>query len=1583
MSADQERLRSLSSNEKRALLARLLEQDARAARELSLSYGQRALWFLYRMAPDSAAYNVNLAARIRSPIDIDALHRAFQGLVDRHTVLRATFPSRDGLPVVAVPPRSTVQFTVTDSAGLTEPALQASITRDAHRPFALEAGPVFRVNLYARGPAESLLLVSVHHIVYDAVSLAVLLEELGALYAGEVSGRPATLPPMRYQYADFVRWQREMLAGPDGERLWAYWRQALAGEIPDLDLPTDHPRPAFQTFRGEVRVFSVDDGLTARLKAVAAAHEITLFVVLLAAYQVLLHRYADQPEVFVGTPMVGRTRPEFQAIVGYFINPVVLRADLSDDPPFAEFLSAVRRTVLGALAHQDFPFSLLVERLHPDRDTSRMSLFQAMFNMPSAHGLDPQSVSRFVLGETGGRVSLSGLDLEVFPVEQKTAMFDLLLSLVDAGGRLGGSLQYNADLFEASTIERMLGHYLTLLQSIADSPQQRVSELTLLGAAERHRLLVEWNATGRSYPRDQTFAELFEAQAARTPDAVAAVCGDRQITYEALSARANRLARHLVSRGVGPDVVVPILAERNLDFLAAVLAIFKAGGAYLPLDPHHPTQRHAQVLTQSRALLVLTAAVFEPVLAEALAAMSGDARPRVERLEDALRNGSNASNLGARSGPDDLAYVIYTSGSTGAPKGAMVLQRGMVNHQYAKIADLQLTAADVVAQTASQCFDISVWQFLAALLVGGRTHIIEDDVAHDPTALLREVDTCGITVLETVPSLLLAIVEGVASSADRLHLENLRWMIPTGEALSPELCRAWFRQYPRIPMVNAYGPAECSDDVTHHPIYAAPAASVLRVPIGRPIANTRLYILDARLQPVPVGVIGELCVAGDGVGRGYLHDPARTAEAFVPEPFVTDPAARMYRTGDLARHLPDGTIEFLGRRDYQVKVRGFRIELGEIEAVLDGHPRVRECAVLAREDAPGRKRLVAYVAPADSAPAAEDLRGYLKDRLPDYMVPSAFVFLEALPLTPNGKVHRRALPAPAESEEPDSAYVAPRTPSEATLAEIWAQILGLDRVGVHDNFFALGGDSIQSIRILVKAAQAGLHLSLTQFFQYQTVAEQAAAVGAVAPGASSLATTGSRADDAAARLEAAALALGLPAASLETVHPLAPMQFVMLEQTLAEPGSGAYVEQLSATVHGDLDPGAFARAWQDCADSHAVLRTRFVLNGGEPQQAVMRSFLLPWDYRDLRGLPQDEQRTQIDASLAEDLSRGFDPAVAPPLRFALFHLGDGVYHFLWSLHHALLDAWSGGLVLKEVLDRYDALRAGWPLRLGPPPPYRDYVTWIGQQDTAAAEARWRRLLDGMTPAPILTGRDRGAPSPAQIDETAGVGPAPPLYGAQRLALSAASTASVQAAARAQRVTLNTFVQGAWALMLSRLVSRDDVVFGATTSGRPAALAGVESIVGLCINTLPVRARVTTGVSLGDWLRRLQNDQVAMREYECVSLAQVHGWSGLPTHVPLFESVVRFQNFPVEAALRERVGSLRLQDVRFIDRWAYPLCLVAEPGPTLALGLTFDRRRFHETDITALLAALATLLPRMAAEPGAPLADVLAAVEVRA
>ncbi|TMD63194.1 MAG: amino acid adenylation domain-containing protein, partial [Chloroflexi bacterium] len=1048
---------------------------------LPLSFTQQRLWFFDLLEPANPVYNISGAVRLSGPLQSQVVERCINEVVRRHEILRTTFAMVDGQPLQVIAPSLTLPLTTVDLQGLHETKRDVEVLRliseEMRLPFDLARGPLLRSTLLKLTAEEHILMLSVHHIVSDGWSTSVFVRELTALYAAFVKDEmPSPLPELPVQYVDYALWQQKWLQGEVLETQLAFWKQQLAG-LPVLQLPTDKPRPAVQTFHGANQQIVLTEPLTRALKALSRREGVTLFMTLLATYQTLLFRYTDQNDFAVGIPIAGRTESSLEALIGCFINTLALRSDLSGNPTFRELLKRVRSVALGAYAHQDLPFEKLVEELQSDRDLSRSPLFQVMFAL--------QNVPR-------EQVDLPELTLTHLRVDSEPALFDLDMTLWESDDEIVGVLNYNTDLFSASTIQRIRNNFQRLLETVVEDPGQHLLDLPLLTEAEQEQIVVEWNATSVAYAREQTFVTLFEAQVERTPDAVAARYARAHITYRQLNQRANQVAHHLHDCSIGPERLVALLAERDIPFLTAILAVFKAGGAYLPLDPQHPTARLRHVLQHSGCHLVLTASVFASALSEALEEIPAETRPQVLLLEELLQQPHIQHNLAPQPSPRQLAYVIYTSGSTGRPKGAMVEQQGMLNHLYAKIADLQLTEADRVAQTASQCFDISVWQFLAALVVGGQVQIFPDEVTPDPGRLLAQVEEQHISILEIVPSMMRAMLEVLELSLTKeLKLAALRWLIPTGEALPSDLCRHWLRLYPAIPLLNAYGPTECSDDVTHHPISQLLDETSCMMPIGRAIGNIRLYVLDRGMRPVPIGVSGELYIGGIGVGRGYVADATRTAEAFVPDPFSREFGARLYNTGDVVRYLNDCTLEFLGRRDHQVKIRGYRIELGEIEAVLAQHPEVRQCAVLAREDVPGDSRLVAYVVPRQEHLLGIELKSSLKELLPDYMVPSAFVFIKTLPLTPNGKLNRHALPAPdATSTESGMPFVAPRNSVEEVLTGIWAALLGRARehISIHEDFFAIGGHSLLTVRLVSEIEKHfEVRLPLIAIFQGRTV----------------------------------------------------------------------------------------------------------------------------------------------------------------------------------------------------------------------------------------------------------------------------------------------------------------------------------------------------------------------------------------------------------------------------------------------------------------------------------------------------------------
>jgi amino acid adenylation domain-containing protein len=1114
-------LRTLFEQPTIAELAVALQQAAHAVQRLPLvrvdrtaplplSFAQQRLWLLQQLHPASSFFNMPAALWLAGPLDGAALQAAFDAMVARHESLRTTFPLVNGAPVQQIAEPTTLPIAhhpaMGDAAAWDEAAITAWVVAEAERPFDLQAGPLVRVALLHVAPDRHLLLVNLHHIIGDDWSRRIFMAEFSALYRAAVQGETAPLPPLTIQYADFAQWQRGWLQGPLLQQQLAYWQTQLADAPPLLELPTDRPRPPQQRFVGDRFTVTLDESLAVALRDFSRAQGATLHMTLLTGFATLLARYSGMADLVIGIPVAGRTDPQIEGLLGFFLNTLALRIRLHDEPTFSDLLAHVKAVTLEAYANQDAPFEQVIEVVNPTPQLSHTPIFQVMFDLAQADR---------------DELELPGLTVRPVDFATSSAKFDINLianETVAGAAALQLTWEYNSDIFARATIEQMARHLQQLLTAALAHPATPVLRLPLLTATEERQLIQTWNQTARTVPVDRCMQELFEAQVARTPDIVAARHRDTAITYRALNARANRWAHQLIERGVTADVIVTPFWSRDLDFLTAILAIFKAGGAYLPLDPQTPAPRIAQILAQSRTPLLLTNREFLPRVEAALAELPQEQRPRLCLIEEFETASAPATNPPRRNRPESLAYVIFTSGSTGVPKGVMVEQRGLVNHLCAMQQNLALSAADLIGQTATQSYVISVWQFLAALTFGGTIRIVPDETLLDPAALIDTIDAQKITVVQVVPSLLRLMIEALqqrrsvadytitgmalrgGDNGNGVHspttptgrlLPRLRWLIPTGEALPPALARSWFALCPHIPLLNAYGSSECSDDVAHDLITAPPAEHVVTMPIGQPIANVQMVVLDGDQQPVPFGVAGELYVGGLGVGRGYLHDPERTAAVFGPNPYATTPPGRFYKTGDRVRRLADGTVEYLGRVDFQVKIRGIRVELGEIEATLGKHPAVAQAVVITNADHAGQPRVLAYVVLNDPTVATSALRQFLAERLPDYMVPTLILPLPALPLNASGKVARQLLPSPTHLLEGDrAAYVAPRNAVEAAVVEILATVMGLDQaaLGVHHHFFDLGGHSMQAIQIVWQLRERfGVDLPLRSIFEQSTV----------------------------------------------------------------------------------------------------------------------------------------------------------------------------------------------------------------------------------------------------------------------------------------------------------------------------------------------------------------------------------------------------------------------------------------------------------------------------------------------------------------
>lgn len=1022
-----------------------------------LSFTQQRLWFVNQLQPGTPAYNIAIAVQLKERLNVLAIADSINAIIQRHEILRTSFEVVDGEAVQKIAAAVSLTLPEVDLRHLPDAQRQVEAqrltTEEAQLPFDLVQAPLLRAKLLHLTSEESTLLLTLHHIIADGWSIKIFVQELSTIYQAFSTGKPSPLTKLPIQYVDFADWQHRWLQGEVLEIHLTYWKQQLGGQIPMLELPTDRPRPPVQTFRGAQQKFVLSKTLSRQIEQLSQREGATLFMTLLAAFKTLLYRYTGQEDILVGSPIANRNRTELDSLIGCFINTLVLRTQLDENPSFKELLRRVRKAAIEAYVHQDLPFEKLVE-LQSSRDLSYNPLFQAMFVLQNP---------------------ASELTWKTVEVDSGTAKFDVFLSMMDTDSGLTGTLEYNTDLFNANTIARMLGHFQTLLESIAANPERKISELPLLTFTERQTLLLEWNNTSVDYPTNVCIHQLFEQQVEKTPEAIALIFENQQLTYRQLNNRANKIAHYLQQLGVKPEVLVGICIERSIEMVVGLLAIVKAGGAYLPLDPAYPKERLAFMLADAQVPLLLT----QQHLAQELPPHQA----QVVCLDADGQAIANESSENPVSGvkPENLAYVIYTSGSTGKPKGVMNTHLGLCNRLLWMQDTYQLTAADSVLQKTPFSFDVSIWEFFWPLFTGARLVLVKPGGHQDSSYLVELIGKQQITTVHFVPSMLQAFLE----ESELERCQSLKHVICSGEALPFELQERFFQRLD-AELHNLYGPTEAAIDVTFW--HCQPDSDRQLVPIGCPIANTQIYLLDRHLQPVPIGVPGELHIGGVGLARGYLNRPDLTNEKFIPNPF--EAGKHLYKTGDLARYRPNGNIEFLGRIDHQVKIRGFRIELGEIEAVLGQHPQVRETVVVARESLPSDRCLVAYMVPdSDTAPLAHELRDYLKERLPEYMVPSAFVVLDALPLTPNGKVDRRALPTPDTSRpELAATYQAPQSDVEKTIAQIWRAVLNLDKVGIHDNFFDLGGHSLLILQINSKLRTV-LHrdVSVVALFQHPTI----------------------------------------------------------------------------------------------------------------------------------------------------------------------------------------------------------------------------------------------------------------------------------------------------------------------------------------------------------------------------------------------------------------------------------------------------------------------------------------------------------------
>ncbi|OYD96428.1 non-ribosomal peptide synthetase [Nostoc sp. 'Peltigera membranacea cyanobiont' 210A] len=1441
---------------------------------IPLSFAQQRLWFLDQLEGEKSTYNIPTVWHLIGSLQVSTLEVAVQEIVRRHEALRTNFEMLNGSPIQIIHSNQKVNIPIVDLQGLTEVEQAAQVrqlvTQEAGRRFNLAHDPLLRVTLLRLSENSHVLMLVMHHIVSDGWSMAVFIRELSALYQSFSKGMPSlrsrsvsqtdatrSLLPQRgtplaelpIQYADFTIWQRQWLQGEVLETQLNYWKQQLADAPPLLELPTDRPRPPIQTFRGGTQSFQLDRNLTQKLKRLSQQSGTTLFMTLLAAFVTLLSRYSNQSDIIVGSPIANRNRNEIESLIGFFINTLVLRIQCAGNPSFEQLLQRVQQVALDAYMHQDVPFEQLVEVLQPERSLSYNPLFQVMFILQN---VPPE------------KLELPGLILTPLEIENFPTKFDLTLSIKETEQELEGKCHYNSDLFDATTIDRMVGHFQTILAGIVTDPQQRVSELPILTKAELHQL-GEWNSTQVNYPQNKCIHELFEEQVELTPNAVALVFEDQQLTYRELNTRANQLAHHLQANNVKSEVLVGLCVERSLEMVVGLIGILKAGAAYVPLDPRLPPERLSFMLRDSGVEVLLTQQELLSSLPPhtALVICLDTDWGRIEQ--------QCQDNLNPEVKSDNLAYVIYTSGSTGQPKGVMNTHQGLHNRLLWMQQSYQLTSSDRVVQKTPFSFDVSVWEFFWPLLTGARIVLAVPEGHKDTTYLVNLISQQQITTIHFVPSMLQVFLQ----EPNLGNCSCLKRVFCSGEALPSELIQRFFSKL-ECELHNLYGPTEAAIDVTFW--QCQPQENLQIVPIGQPISNIQIYILDRHLQPVPIGIPGELHIGGDGLARGYLNRPELTQEKFIQNPFFDGKSERLYKTGDLARYLTDGNIEYLGRIDHQVKIRGFRIELGEIEVVINSYPQIQQAVVIAREDIPGNKSLVAYVVPSDQTLTTSQLREFLRQKLPEYMVPSAFVILDTLPLTHNGKIDRPALPIPDQTRpELESEFVAPYTPEQELLAGIWADVLDLKQVGIYDNFFDLGGDSIRSIQVLAKAKQLGLNFSLSQIFQYQTiyqlsrlVRDELSSFSTPKTEAFSLICEGDRTH--------------LPS-DIEDAYPLTALQAGMIFHSEYNPESSIYHDVSSRHVRVTFNEQILQTSLQDLAERHPILRTSFDLsNFREMLQLVHKTVCIPLEVEDLRHLSTTEQEIVFNTWFEAEKAKHFDWTCPPLLRFHVHRYTDETFQLTLSFHHAIFDGWSLASFRTELWQRYLSLLNQEALTLEPPPtiPFRDFVA-LERLTLESQECRqyWVEKLSDINITKIP--RWPEAYRSPQVEQS----------GEMEMSISPEVSDGLKQLARAAGVPLKSVLLAAHLKVLSVLSNQQDVVTGLVSNGRLEESDG-ERVLGLFLNTLPFRLNLAGGT----WIELVQETFKAEREflpfrrYPLIELQKILGGQSL------FEAAFNFVHFHV-------------------------------------------------------------------------------------
>ncbi|WP_278973153.1 non-ribosomal peptide synthetase, partial [Planktothrix agardhii] len=1488
--------------------------------ELPLSFAQQRLWFLDQLQPNSALYNIPMVLRLQGNLNQGALEQSLWSICDRHEVLRTNFVTINGQPTQIIQTtRETISVVDLQDLPIQEQAekTQQLKQKQATQPFDLAKESLIRITLVVLSETEHLLLVCMHHIISDGWSIEVFIHELTTLYNAYAQNQPANLAPLPIQYADFAIWQRQWLQGDVLQTQLNYWRNQLADAPALLSLPTDHPRPAVQSFVGTQQEFSLSPKLSQALTELSRQQGVTLFMTLLAAFDTLLYRYTGSSDILVGTPIANRNRGEIEGLIGFFVNTLVMRTDLSDNPSFSQLLTRVREVTMDAYAHQDLPFEMLVEALQPERDLSHTPLFQVAFVLQNT----PKS-----------EIAMTGLTVTDLPLENTTAKFDLTLAMVHTDNALNGVWEYNTDLFDSGTIERLAGHFVNLLAGIVANPQAQISQLPLLTEVEQQQLLIEWNNTQVDYPQIKCIHTLFEEQAERTPDAVAVVFEGQQLTYAELNSRANQLAHYLQSLELKLEDKIGVCIERSPLMVIAILAILKAGGAYVPLDIAYPSERLAFMIENVQCPIILT----QNHLSDRLPVNNSQRLIDIESKWESIAQYS-PENITSKVTPNNLAYIIYTSGSTGTPKGTEVIHRNIIGFIFG-VDYVQLDAHQIWLQHSSISWDALTLELWTPLLFGGRCVLYPGNVI-TPEDLSKIIKEEGVNILWLTCALFNLMIDTMPES-----LLGVKQLITGGETLSVAHVRRSLALLPKTQIINGYGPSECTVFTCCYPISKQLDKNLASIPIGKPIGDRKVYLLDRNLQPVPVGVFGEIYVGGASVARGYLNQLALTREKFISNPFLAGDT--LYKTGDLARYLPDGNIEYSGRIDNQIKIRGFRIELGEIEAVIGQNEDVQSACVIAREDSPGDKRLVAYVVPQPEITLTiDEIRQFLKAKLPDYLVPNAFVILEALPLTPNGKIDRRALPAPDLQGKGE--YIAPRNPIEEKIGQIWAEVLKLKRVSIEDNFFELGGHSLLATQAISRLQETfEIVLPLRYLFESPTIAQLSAVI-----------------------LKELQTGLGLKLPAIVPLNrqddiPLSWAQERLWFVNQLEGESGAYTIDLTMRLRGNLNIKALEKAFQAIIQRHEPLRTQFKLKDNKPIQAIDSNVTFTLPVVNLQNLSHSEQ--QVKNLLLAAASEPFDLESGSILRVKLWQVKTEEYVLLLAIHHIAADGWSLGVLIDELSAYYRSFSTGTKADLPTLPiQYADFAVWQRQWLTNEVLERqlsyWKQQLKGI---PLLHQLKGDRPRPA-IQTFRG--------GTEKLQLDSKLTQQLKKLSQESGSTLFMTLLAGFAVLLSRYSGQTDLVIGSPIANRNRT--EIEKLIGFFVNSLVLRFDLSQEPTFEDFLAQVKQTTQNAYDHQDLPFEMLVEELQIERHLdrnPLIQIVFALQNAPSSPW---DFPDVKIEDMQSgLDSVRVDLELYLWDVPEGLGGFcSYNKDLFDAETIVRMMTHFKTLLAAIVANPQQPVA----------